>query len=350
MIACYCRVSTQHQKLDSQRSEIEKWLNASGVDLDKVEWYLDHESGTKLERPAFQRLQADIFRRKISTVVVWKLDRISRRLKDGVNVLSDWCEQGIRVVAVTQQIELTGAVGRMMAAVMLGLAEIEMEYRRERQAAGIEVARKKGAYKGRKPGSTKGRPERACELHANGLQDGLYHDVAVGVSLGCSLSPLMGALYLKPVDDLFRDSELFYARFMDDWVILSPSRWKLRRAVAEVNEVLDTLKVKQHPDKTFIGRTCRGFDFLGYQFEVHGRGLNVSARAIANRDERIHRLYEQGAGKDRIGDYVRRWWSWAKGGLQPITRLVPIPEFDPITHPVGVAATAVQRRARAAMP
>jgi DNA invertase Pin-like site-specific DNA recombinase len=74
-------------------------------------------------------------------VVVWKLDRISRRQRDGVNLLAEWCECGVRVVAVTQQIDLGGAVGRMVASVLFGLAEIESEYRRERQAAGIAVAK-----------------------------------------------------------------------------------------------------------------------------------------------------------------------------------------------------------------
>ena len=58
-----------------------------------------------------------------------------RRLNDGVNTLAAWCEKGIKVVVVTQQLEFNGAVGRTLAAVMLGLAEIELEYRRERQAA-----------------------------------------------------------------------------------------------------------------------------------------------------------------------------------------------------------------------
>ena len=62
-------------------------------------------------------------------VVVWKLDRISRRQRDGVNLLAEWCERGVRVVAVTQQIDLSGAVGRMVASVLFGLAEIESEYR-----------------------------------------------------------------------------------------------------------------------------------------------------------------------------------------------------------------------------
>ena len=68
---------------------------------------------------------------------------------------------------------------------------------------------------------------------------GLYRDVGRGISLGCPLSPLMGALYLKPMDDAMAKLDLFYARFMDDWVILAPTRWKLRSAVKRVNEILN---------------------------------------------------------------------------------------------------------------
>jgi len=102
-------------------------------------------------------------------VVVWKLDRISRRQREGINLLADWCDRGIRVVVVTQQIDLTGAVGRMVASVMFGLAEIELEYRHERQAAGIAVAKAHGVYKGRKRGTTKANPQRAHELRRRGL-------------------------------------------------------------------------------------------------------------------------------------------------------------------------------------
>jgi DNA invertase Pin-like site-specific DNA recombinase len=168
-IACYVRVSSRRQKDDSQRAEIQKWLDANGIDPHQVEWYADKETGTTLKRPGFDRLQADIFHGKVKAVILWKLDRLSRRLKDGVNILADWCERGLRVVVVTQQLEFNGAVGRTLAAVMLGLAEIEWEYRRERQAAGIAVAKKKGVYRGRKPGTTKGKPDRARELRDKGL-------------------------------------------------------------------------------------------------------------------------------------------------------------------------------------
>ena len=180
-IACYVRVSSRRQKDDSQRAEIEKWLAANGIDRQNVEWYADKESGTTLKRPAFDRLQADIFHGKVKCVVLWKLDRLSRRLKDGVTTLADWAERGLKIVVVTQQLEFNGAVGRTLAALLMGLAEIEWEYRKERQQAGIAVAKKKGIYKGRKPGTTKGRPERAVELKIKGLNPGEIA-TALGVS------------------------------------------------------------------------------------------------------------------------------------------------------------------------
>ena len=101
---------------------------------------------------------------------VWKLDRISRRQRDGINLLADWCEKEIRVVVITQQIDLSGTIGRMVASVLFGLAEIEMEYRTERQAAGIAVAKKRGIYKGRKRGTTKSDADRALQFREQGLK------------------------------------------------------------------------------------------------------------------------------------------------------------------------------------
>lgn len=168
-VACYVRVSSRHQKTDSQEAEIKKWLAGHGIDPAKVTWFVDKETGKTLDRPQFKNLQHAIFNGEVKTVVVYKLDRISRRLKDGVNTLADWCEKGVRVVVVTQAIDLSGPVGRMIAAVLMGLSEVELEFRRERQAAGIEVAKRKGVYRGRKPGTTKGKPDRARELRDKGL-------------------------------------------------------------------------------------------------------------------------------------------------------------------------------------
>ena len=84
-------------------------------------------------------------------------------------------------------------------------------------------------------------------VHRLVYQDGRYREVHRGIALGCPLSPLMGALYLKDLDDRMAETGLFYARFMDDFVVLAPTRWKLRRAIK---------KLTQNPSLSF--RTCFG--------------------------------------------------------------------------------------------
>jgi DNA invertase Pin-like site-specific DNA recombinase len=169
MIACYCRVSSRRQKTDSQKAEITRWLTSHGVELAAVQWFEDIETGMTMRRSAFEQMQRAIFEGAVNTVVVWKLDRLSRRQPEGITLLADWCARAVRVVVVTQQIDLRGAVGRMVASVLFGLAEIEMEYRQERQAAGIAVAKRRGVYRGRQKGTTKARPRRATVLRRQGL-------------------------------------------------------------------------------------------------------------------------------------------------------------------------------------
>jgi DNA invertase Pin-like site-specific DNA recombinase len=169
MMACYCRVSSRSQKTDSQKAELLRWLQHQGFDSTAVQWFEDIERGQTLYRPAFARLQRAIETETITMVVVWKLDRLARRQQDGINLLADWCARDVRVVAVTQQIDLRGPVGRMVASVLFGLAEIEWEYRRERQAAGIAVAKTRGVYRGRRKGTTKAQPQRAHTLRHAGL-------------------------------------------------------------------------------------------------------------------------------------------------------------------------------------
>ncbi|MBV8315727.1 MAG: recombinase family protein, partial [Singulisphaera sp.] len=82
-VAAYVRVSGRGQKTDSQREEIRRWLEGSGIARDQVEWYVDVESGRKMSRPEFDRLRRDIFAGGVKTVVVFKVDRIARRLREG---------------------------------------------------------------------------------------------------------------------------------------------------------------------------------------------------------------------------------------------------------------------------
>lgn len=169
-IAVYIRVSTHGQKSDSQKAEISQWLKAHGHALKKVQWFEDKETGANINRSGFNALCEAIFAGSIKTIVVWKLDRIARSMRDGINTICQWCESGVRVVSVTQQINLSGTVGHLVAGVLFAIAEIELQHSKERQAAGIAVAKSKGAYKGRKAGTTKAKPERARELAEQGLK------------------------------------------------------------------------------------------------------------------------------------------------------------------------------------
>jgi DNA invertase Pin-like site-specific DNA recombinase len=87
----------------------------------------------------------------------------------------------VRVVVVTLQIDLSGEVSHLVASVLFWLAEIETEYRRERQAAGVTVAKAHGVYHGRQKGTTKAQPQRAQTLRQRGLTI-LEIATALGVS------------------------------------------------------------------------------------------------------------------------------------------------------------------------
>jgi DNA invertase Pin-like site-specific DNA recombinase len=168
-VGCYVRVSTVGQNEAGQRAQITSWLTGNGIEPSNVKWYVDKSTGDNLDRPAFKKLQKAIFAGEIGTVVCYKLDRLSRSLRDGLNTLADWADKGIRIVSVTQLLDFNGTLGKMLAAVLLGVAEMEQENRRERQASGIAEAKKEGKYKGRKPGTTKATPERTLELRKKGL-------------------------------------------------------------------------------------------------------------------------------------------------------------------------------------
>lgn len=177
--AVYIRVSTTGQKEAGQKREIQRWLD--GYNIADAQFYVDRKSGDNLKRPAFERLQKAVFNGEVTTVVVFKLDRISRSLRDGINTLVDWCERGIRVVSVTQQLDFNGAAGQLIASVLFAVAQMEQETRRERQAAGIAAAKEAGIYIGRKPGTTKAKPKRARALRERGLKDDEIAE-AMGVS------------------------------------------------------------------------------------------------------------------------------------------------------------------------
>ncbi|HEX4144698.1 MAG TPA: recombinase family protein [Pirellulales bacterium] len=169
----YIRVSTVGQNEVSQRKEIDRWLKGNGI-ADAVYFIDKGKTGDNLDRPAFAKLQQAVFNGEIKTIVVWKLDRLSRNLRDGINTLADWCDRGLRVVSVTQGFDFSGPTGKLVAALLLGIAEMETATRRERQTAGIAAVMadpdlRAEKYQGRKPGATSAVPTEAKRLRDKGL-------------------------------------------------------------------------------------------------------------------------------------------------------------------------------------
>jgi DNA invertase Pin-like site-specific DNA recombinase len=169
-VAVYLRVSSRSQRVASQRREVQRYLDGHGIT--DARWFVDDGvSGKDLNRPALRELNEAVFHGEVDTIVLYKLDRLARSIYDGITLLHDWIAQhGVRVVITTMQLDLSGALGQTVAALLLGLAQMEREHIRERQAAGIAAARAAGRnWGGRPKGSTKVPVSKVCDLRDRGL-------------------------------------------------------------------------------------------------------------------------------------------------------------------------------------
>jgi hypothetical protein len=141
-----------------------------------------------------------------------------------------------------------------------------------------------------------------------------------GISKGCPISPLLGALYLCELDRSMEHAPVAYVRYMDDWCILAKTKWVLRKAVKTTNQILSRLNVCKHPDKTFIGRITRGFDFLGFHFTEKGL-LKVATITRQKMLLKLRKLYEHPRGTDAaVVGYLKRWNSWVDSVMRNVIK------------------------------
>jgi DNA invertase Pin-like site-specific DNA recombinase len=149
-VAIYARVSTLHHGQDPelQTRELQEYANRRGWHV--VREYIDRGiSGSKDSRPAFNELLADIHRRKCDVVLVWKMDRWARSLRNLVNSLADLEARGVAFVSLRDNVDLTTPTGRLMVQIIGAMAEFERALIQERVKAGIRHARAKGKRIGR---------------------------------------------------------------------------------------------------------------------------------------------------------------------------------------------------------
>src|SRR5262244_1543423 len=108
-------------------------------------------SGGTLERPALQRLLADIRAGKVQIVVVYKVDRLTRSLADFAKLIELFDRHGVSFVSVTQQFNTTTSMGRLMLNMLLSFAQFEREVTGERIRDKIAASKKKGLWMGGTP-------------------------------------------------------------------------------------------------------------------------------------------------------------------------------------------------------
>ena len=135
------RVSTQEQDLALQLDA----LQAAGCD--KV--YEEKASGAQRDRPALKA--ALDYMRAGDTLVVWKLDRLARSLKQLIETVEKFGERGIGLRSLTEAIDTTTAGGKLVFHIFAALAEFERGVIRERTLAGLQAARARGRLGGRPP-------------------------------------------------------------------------------------------------------------------------------------------------------------------------------------------------------
>ena len=134
MLIGYARVSTQDQNLELQREALSK-AGCKKVFEDKV-------SGTRADRPGLAKTLEML--REGDTLVVWKLDRLGRSVKQLVDLVGDLHKHGVQFRSLTDSIDTGTPSGRFFFHVMASLAEMERELTVERTRAGLEVAKQLG--------------------------------------------------------------------------------------------------------------------------------------------------------------------------------------------------------------
>lgn len=176
----YARVSTQDQDLSLQLDALQQ-NGCEKIFEEKI-------TGTTKQRPQLQQLLAQL--RSDDVVMIWKLDRLARSLKDLVDLINQIREKGASLLSLNDQIDTTTAQGKFTFHVFAALAEFERDIISERTKAGLAAARARG----RKGGRPKGLSRKA--QHTATLAERLYLEGQLSIKGICEeLTISKGTLY-----------------------------------------------------------------------------------------------------------------------------------------------------------
>lgn len=155
MLIGYARVSTDDQNLELQLDA----LNQAGCE----QVFEDRQSGAKAARPGLEK--ALEFARKGDSIVVWRLDRLSRSLKDLIEMVNSLEAEGIGLKSLHESIDTSSSSGKLIFHIFGALAEFERNLIRERTQAGLKAARARGRLGGRPKALSEEKQELAVKLY-----------------------------------------------------------------------------------------------------------------------------------------------------------------------------------------
>ena len=151
--AIYIRVSTDAQREEGYSIDAQKELltaHCISKGLKNYAYYIDGGfTGSNIHRPQMQRLIADINQNKISHVVVYKLDRLSRSQKDTLHLIEDiFNPKGVDFISMNESMDTSTPLGRLMLGILSAFAQLERENIRERTRMGMRERVKSGKWMG----------------------------------------------------------------------------------------------------------------------------------------------------------------------------------------------------------
>jgi DNA invertase Pin-like site-specific DNA recombinase len=168
----YARVSTQDQNPQLQQDALQQ----AGCD----DIFSEKKSGSNKDRPVLEQCLRTL--REGDTLVVWRLDRLGRSLKDLVGIISTLEDRKIGFCSIKEKIDTTSAGGRLIFHIFGALAEFEHSLIRERTKAGLDAARARGRVGGRKPSMSKADIKKAAAM----LSDPMITKTEVAKHFGVS--------------------------------------------------------------------------------------------------------------------------------------------------------------------
>jgi len=147
--AIYARVSTPDQHIETQLYQLRELAARRGYEI--VHEYTDIGSGSKARRAGLDALLADAHRRRFSIVLVAAFDRVARSVKHFLAVVDELNDLGIEFVSARENIDTSGAMGRMFVTIIGCIAELERSLIIERIKSGMRRRRLEGLPMGRAP-------------------------------------------------------------------------------------------------------------------------------------------------------------------------------------------------------